>query len=109
MVAHCRDARFVWNLALEQARLWRRGRAMSDAKPPVSEDRLGLPRLDDIEPAPDVATEPEADTLSLPEDGLSVVPRGARWMVAQPRHAVPPPGEIDFAATRTAGVGEPRC
>lgn len=42
---------------------------MSDAKPPVSEDRLGLPRLDDIEPAPDVATEPEADTLGLPAAG----------------------------------------
>ena len=40
---------------------------MSGAKPPVSEDRLGLPCLDDIEPAPDVATEPEADTLGLPD------------------------------------------
>ena len=30
MVAHCRDARFVWNLALEQARLWRPGRASVD-------------------------------------------------------------------------------
>ena len=41
---------------------------MNDTKP-VSEDRLGLPRLDDIEPAPDVATEPEADTLGLPDAG----------------------------------------
>ena len=30
MAAHCRDARFVWNLALEQARLWRPGRAAVD-------------------------------------------------------------------------------
>ena len=30
MAAHCRDARFVWNLALEQARLWRPGRASVD-------------------------------------------------------------------------------
>ena len=30
MVAHCRDARFVWNLALEQAKLWRPGRPSVD-------------------------------------------------------------------------------
>ena len=37
-----------------------------DAKA-VSEDRLGLPRLDDIEPAPDVATGPTTDSLGLPD------------------------------------------
>ena len=36
---------------------------------PVREDRLGLPRLDDIEPDPDVATGPETDTLGLPDVG----------------------------------------
>jgi putative transposase len=30
LVQHCRDARFVWNLALEQSNLWRRGRPRVD-------------------------------------------------------------------------------
>jgi putative transposase len=30
MVDHCRDARFVWNLAMEQSNLWRRGRQPVD-------------------------------------------------------------------------------
>ena len=34
---------------------------------PVREDRLGLPRLDDIEPDPDVADTSGADTLGLPD------------------------------------------
>ena len=36
-------------------------------RPAPSDDMLGLPRLAEIEPSPDVAADPEPDKLGLPD------------------------------------------